>query len=142
MTVIDTASVECWMIIPYLILKSYLFIYSETFLFPYFFNMSLNSRIFFLYCYFLTTVCGTDLKSWQEISNEVTSVWRELTTRCLNLRQVHCQTTNGVKVTVIPFYIGKDPDKGKNYWGLVKGRGRGSGFAIVRGKSRRANRDT
>jgi len=48
---------------------------------------------------------GEDLKTWREITN-----------RWLNLSQVHSQTTNDIKVTVIPFYIGiKDTSKGRSH---------------------------
>lgn len=36
---------------------------------------------------------------------------------CLRLRDVHCQTTNGVKITVYSFYMGCRPDtSGREHW--------------------------
>lgn len=37
---------------------------------------------------------------------EVLSLWREKNHQWLELSEVHCETTQGVKVTVMPFYMG------------------------------------
>ena len=51
------------------------------------------------------------------IAHENLGVWREQNHRWLELTDVHRQTTNGIRVTVLPFYIGtKEMEHCNVYW--------------------------
>ncbi len=40
------------------------------------------------------------------VPRDVLSLWREKNHQRLELSEVHCETTEGVRVTVMPFYMG------------------------------------
>lgn len=51
------------------------------------------------------------------IPRELLTVWREKNHHWLSLSEVHRETTNGVRVTVMPFYMGRrDEGQGSIYW--------------------------
>ena len=51
------------------------------------------------------------------VPREVLNLWREKNHHWLELSEVHCETTQGVKVTVMPFYMGwRQSSRVKVHW--------------------------